>query len=82
MDEKRLVTIKKAHQETGASTSFFKQLVREQKLTGYYINSALYISLVEFEAVAKPRHEVKAQSQAIKDMEADGEYSKLIMKKK
>jgi hypothetical protein len=51
---KRLVTIKKASQETGASISYFKQLLREKKLTRYKINSSTYISLVQFEEIAKP----------------------------
>jgi len=53
-ENKRLVTIKKASLETGASTSFFKQLIREGKLTRYKINSATYVSLLEFEHLAKP----------------------------
>jgi hypothetical protein len=52
--DKRLVTIKKAHEITGGSISFFKQLLREGKLTRYKINSATYISLVEFEKIANP----------------------------
>ena len=54
MTEKKLVTIKKASQETGASVSYFKQLLRERKLTRFKINSATYVSLVEFESIAKP----------------------------
>lgn len=52
MSDKRLVTIKKASSLTGASLSFFKQLIREGKLTRYRINSAIYISMVEFETLA------------------------------
>ena len=52
---KNLRTVKKASQETGASISFFKQLLREGMLTRYKINSATYISLTEFEALAQPR---------------------------
>lgn len=51
--KKQLVTIKKAHQITGASTSFFKQLLRERLIKRYKIHSATYISLVEFEALAE-----------------------------
>jgi hypothetical protein len=51
---KRLRTIKKAAQETGASQSYFKQLLREKKLTRYKINSSTYVSMAEFEAIAKP----------------------------
>lgn len=54
MDGKKLVTIKKAHLETGASISYFKQLLREGKLTRFKINSATYVSLVEFENLAQP----------------------------
>jgi hypothetical protein len=50
---KNLRTIKKAHQETGASISYFKQLLREGKLNRYKINSATYISLAEFENLAQ-----------------------------
>lgn len=49
-----LRTIKKAASETGASISYFKQLIREGKLTRYQINSAIYVSLVEFENLAQP----------------------------
>lgn len=52
MTDKRLRTIKKAAQETGASTSFLRRLVREGKLNAYKIHSALYVSLAEFEAIA------------------------------
>jgi hypothetical protein len=54
MTDKKLVTIKKAHTETGASISFIKQLLREKKLTRHKIHSATYISLVEFERLAQP----------------------------
>jgi len=54
MENKRLRTLKQASQETGSSISFFKQLVREQKLTKYSVNSAVYVSLAEFEKIAKP----------------------------
>ncbi len=53
-DFRRLRTIKKASSEIGASISFFKQLIREGKLKKYHINSAVYISLQEFESLAKP----------------------------
>lgn len=55
---KRLVTIRKAHEITGASQSFFKQLLREKKLTRYKIHSATYVSLVEFEQLASISQEV------------------------
>lgn len=52
--EKLLRTVKKAAAETGASESFLKQLLEEGKLTRYKINTATYISLIEFESIAKP----------------------------
>lgn len=52
--EKNLVTIKKAHELTGASVSYFKQLLREGKLRRYKINSSTYVSLAEFEQLAQP----------------------------
>lgn len=54
MDGKNLVTLKKASETTGASISFFKQLLREKKLTRYKVNSATYLSLAEFEKIAQP----------------------------
>jgi hypothetical protein len=52
---KQLVTIKKAHEATGSSTSFFKQLLREKMLTRYKIKSATFISLTEFNQLGKPK---------------------------
>lgn len=49
---KQLRTLKKAHEETGASIAFFERLLREGKLTRYKIKSATYISLTEFESIA------------------------------
>lgn len=54
MRDKNLVTIKKAFQLKGGSISFFRQLIREGKLTKYTINSSVYIDLNEFEEIAKP----------------------------
>lgn len=54
METKNLRTLKKAHAETGASISYFKQLIREGKLKRYKINSATYVSLNEFENLAQP----------------------------
>ncbi len=53
MTDKKLRSIKKASLETGASVSFFKQLLREGKLTRFKIHSATYVSLVEFENLAQ-----------------------------
>ncbi len=55
-ENKRLVTIKKASAETGVSISYFKQLLRERKLTRFKINSATYVSLSEFERIAQPQN--------------------------
>lgn len=57
--EKALRTIKKAAEVTGASERFLVQLVEEGKLTRYKINTATYISLVEFENIATPVRKVK-----------------------
>lgn len=51
---KNLKSIKKASQEIGCSVSFIKQLIREKKLTKFRINSAVYVSLNEFEQIAQP----------------------------
>ena len=53
MKPKNLRTVKKASQETGASISFFRQLLRERKLTKYTINTAVYVSITEFEEIAQ-----------------------------
>ncbi len=58
-DLKNLRTIKKASQETGASVSFFKQLIREGLLKRYKVHSATYVSLAEFEQLAE-RHSINA----------------------
>lgn len=61
-DTKELKTIKKAAEVTGASEGFLNQLLSEGKLTRYKINSATFISLVEFENIAKPIRKQKIQS--------------------
>ena len=53
-NSKNLRTVKKASQETGASQSYFRQLIREGKLKKYTINTAVYVSLNEFEKIAIP----------------------------
>lgn len=53
MENKRLVTIKKACKKVGCSPTFLKQLIREGLLTRHKIHSTTYISLREFENVAK-----------------------------
>jgi len=49
----KLRTLNKAAEETGSSRSFFKQLIREKKLTRYGINTSVYISMTEFEQLAQ-----------------------------
>lgn len=51
---KELRTIKRAAEITGASERFLQRLLQEGKLTKYQINSAVYVSLIEFESIAKP----------------------------
>jgi hypothetical protein len=53
MPLKKLRTIKKAHEVTGTSISYLKQLLRERKLNRYKIHSATFISLREFESLAQ-----------------------------
>ncbi len=53
MKNLNLKTIKKLHEESGASISYLKQLLKEGKLKRYKINSATYISLTEFELLAQ-----------------------------
>lgn len=52
--DKRLRTIKRASAETGVSQSFLRKLLQQGKLTTYRIHSAVYVSLLEFEMLAKP----------------------------
>jgi hypothetical protein len=54
MEERKLVTVKMASQLTGASRSFFRQLIREHKLRKFKINTAVYVDLREFEKLAQP----------------------------
>lgn len=54
-EEKKLVTIKKANEKTGLSIPFLKSLVSNGALQGHYIKSALLISIVELEEIAKPK---------------------------
>lgn len=54
---KNLKTLKRLSSETGASVSFLKQLIKERKLTKFRINSGVYISMDEFELLAKPADE-------------------------
>lgn len=53
-EAKELRTIKRVAEVTGASERFLVQLLTEGKLTRYKINTATYISLIEFEQLAKP----------------------------
>lgn len=60
--QKDLRTIKKACEITGASNSFLWQLIEEGKLTKYKINTATFISLIEFEQIATPIKKQKIQT--------------------
>ena len=51
--EKKLVTVKQAHKLTGASESFFRKLLQSKELKTYKIHTSTYLSLVEFEQLAK-----------------------------
>jgi hypothetical protein len=53
--QKDLRTVKKLSEITGVSESFIRHLLQSGALTGYYINSAVLISLNEFEAIAIPK---------------------------
>jgi hypothetical protein len=53
-ERKNLVRIKKAHELTGTSVSFFKKLLKENRLQRYKIDRCTYVSLVEFEKMAQP----------------------------
>lgn len=55
---KNLKTIKKAAQETGASTRFLEHLLKEGLLKRHKIKSATFISMTELESIAV---EVKKQ---------------------
>ena len=66
MQTKQLVTIKKAAELTGASNSFIRQLLSEGKLKRYKVNSATYVSLVEFEQLAEQGAEAIAAEHATK----------------
>lgn len=51
---KNLMTVKAISSRTGASISFIKKLLAEGRLKRYRINSAVYVSLLEFETIAEP----------------------------
>lgn len=55
--DRRLVTVKRANEITGASISFFKKLLREERLTRFKIGNATYVSITEFEELANRSHE-------------------------
>lgn len=58
----RLRTIRRASEESGASQSFFKQLIRQGKLKRYKINSSTFVSLTDFENVATAEEQVAKES--------------------
>ena len=53
-NSKNLKTVKKASQEIGVSQSFLRQLIREGQIKKYKANSAVFISMSEFENLAQP----------------------------
>lgn len=54
MTDRRLRTVKKMCEETGSSRSFIYTLLKAGAIRRYKIQDVLYISLVEFEALARP----------------------------
>lgn len=52
--EKKLRTVKKLCAETGSSKTFIYDLLKARALRRYKIQDVLYVSLIEFEALAKP----------------------------
>jgi excisionase family DNA binding protein len=54
--DKRLMTVKKASQTTGLSRWMFYRLLKEGKLTKYYVHTAVCISLAEFEQIAASKN--------------------------
>jgi excisionase family DNA binding protein len=53
MTDKRLKRVKLAAKELGTSRSFLYRLVRDGKLTGHRMKSALFISIAEFEQLTE-----------------------------
>ncbi|HTF19389.1 MAG TPA: hypothetical protein VK658_15015 [Chryseolinea sp.] len=65
MTSLRLMTCRKAAFLTGSSSTFFRQLLKQKKLTRYEVNSSVYISLTEFEALASAKNqEIPPRSKA------------------
>lgn len=54
MIDKRLRTVKKMCAETGSSKSFIYALLKAGAIRRYKIQDVLYVSLAEFEALARP----------------------------
>lgn len=52
--EKKLRTVKKLCEETGSSKTFIYDLLKAGVIKRYKIQDVLYVSLLEFEALAKP----------------------------
>lgn len=52
-NSKNLKTVKKASQEIGVSQSFLRQLIREGQIKKYKANSAVFISMNEFEQLVQ-----------------------------
>lgn len=56
--DKALVTVRKASQLIGASQGFLRTLIRKKMLTKYTVNTAVYVSLREFEQIADPMYKL------------------------
>lgn len=56
LTKRAIVTIKRAAMLTGSSQSFFRKLLQDKKLKTYRIQSAVYVSLEEFEALAESKN--------------------------
>lgn len=54
MTDLRLRTVKRICAETGSSKTFIYDLLRAKALRRYKIQDVLYVSLAEFESIAKP----------------------------
>jgi hypothetical protein len=54
--DKRLRTIKRLTSEVGMSSRYITKLMRQGRLTRYKVGRSTYVSLTEFEEIAKPVH--------------------------
>lgn len=60
--DKRLRTIKKAAEEIGVSASFMRKLVQDGILPKYVINTAVMVSMIDFESIARREIHVNKKS--------------------